>query len=94
MYDQPIDGVPLMSAKLTIISAIEQVAREQNKAIRNLSDDLELLDSGLDSLCFAILVARLEDMMGYDPFTMSDDIEFPITLGEFIAIYVNAKLAA
>jgi aryl carrier-like protein len=83
-----------MSARLMIISAVEQVAREQNKTVRKLTDDLELLDSGLDSLCFAILVARLEDALGYDPFTMSDDVEFPVTLGEFIAVYDNAKLAA
>jgi Phosphopantetheine attachment site len=83
-----------MSARLTIISAVEQVAREQNKTVRKLTDHLELLDSGLDSLCFAILVARLEDALGYDPFTMSDDVEFPVTLGEFIAVYDNVKLAA
>ena len=63
-----------MSARLMIISAIEQVAKEQNKVLRPLTDDMELLDSGLDSLCFAILVARLEDKLGYDPFTASDDI--------------------
>ncbi|WP_373505500.1 acyl carrier protein [Aestuariivirga sp.] len=83
-----------MSARLTIISEIEQVAKDQNKTLRPLTDDLELLESGLDSLCFAILVARLEDKVGYDPFTMSDDIEFPVTLGEFISVYDNVKLAA
>lgn len=83
-----------MSARLTIISEIEQVARDQNKTLRPLTDDLELLESGLDSLCFAILVARLEDKIGYDPFTMSDDVEFPVTLGEFIGVYDNVKLAA
>lgn len=83
-----------MSTRLMIVEAVEQVAREQNKTLRTLTDDLELLESGLDSLCFAILVARLEDKMGYDPFTASDDVEFPVTLGEFIAVYDHAKLAA
>lgn len=83
-----------MSTRLMIIESIEQVAREQNKTLRMLTDDLELLESGLDSLCFAILVARLEDKLGYDPFTASDDMEFPVTLGEFIGVYDNAKLAA
>ena len=36
-----------------------------------------LLNSGLDSLCFAILVTRLEDELGFDPFTISDDVYFP-----------------
>ena len=83
-----------MSTRLTIIAAIEQVAREQNKTLQTLSDALELLESGLDSLCFAILVARLEDKLGYDPFTSSDDVEFPVTLGEFIGVYEHAKLDA
>ena len=83
-----------MSARLMIIAEIEQVAKDQNRTLRPLSDDLELLESGLDSLCFAILVARLEDKLGVDPFTMSDDIEFPVTLGEFIGVYENVKLAA
>lgn len=83
-----------MSARLTIIAEIEQVAKDQNKTLRPLADDLELLESGLNSLCFAILVARLEDKLGIDPFCISDDIEFPVTLGEFIGVYENVKLAA
>jgi hypothetical protein len=55
-----------------------------------LSDELVLLDSGLDSLCFAILVARLEDTLGLDPFTASDDVYFPVTLGDFVMAYENA----
>lgn len=83
-----------MSARLMIIGEMEQVAREQTKTLSTLTDDLPLLESGLDSLCFAILVARLEDKLGFDPFSMSDDIEFPVTFGEFVAVYENAKLAA
>lgn len=83
-----------MSARLMIVEAIEQVAKEQGKKLRPLTDGMELMESGLDSLCFAILVARLEDAFGFDPFTASDDVEFPVTLGEFLAIYENAKLAA
>jgi hypothetical protein len=50
---------------------------------------LVLLESGLDSLSFAILVARLEDVLGVDPFTASDDVYFPVTLGDFIKFYEN-----
>ena len=66
---------------------MEGVAAEQGKTLAPLQDDLVLLDSGLDSLCFAILVARLEDTLGYDPFTASDDVYFPVTLGDFIRFY-------
>jgi acyl carrier protein len=83
-----------MSVRLTVLNEIEQVAKQQNKKLRPLDDDLALLDSGLDSLCLATRMARLEDKLGCDPFSASDDVEFPVTLGEFIAVYENAKLAA
>ena len=79
-----------MTIRLTIMSQVEQVAQEQRVPLPALSDDLVLLDSGLDSLCFAILVARLEDSLGLDPFTESDDVYFPVTLGDFVKAYENA----
>src|SRR6202047_5384298 len=80
-----------MTTKLTITSEIEKVASEQKIKLAPLSDDLILLDSGLDSLCFAILVARLEDTLGVDPFTASDDVAFPVTLGDFVKVYEHAQ---
>lgn len=79
-----------MDMRAVIIAAIEAVASEQGKALKPLVDDLVLLESGLDSLCFAILVTRLEDEVGFDPFTLSDDVYFPITLGDFIRFYDDA----
>jgi acyl carrier protein len=64
-----------------------QIAREHGKTLAPLSDDLVLLDSGLDSLGFAVLVARLEDKLGVDPFTASEDAAFPVTLGDFVKVY-------
>ena len=79
-----------MTTKLTILSEMRKVAQEQAKTLAPLSDDLVLLDSGLDSLCFAVLVARLEDKLGLDPFTTSDDVAFPVTLGDFVKVYDRA----
>ena len=79
-----------MSVKQTIFSQMQQVADEQKKCLSPLTDDLILLDSGLDSLGFAILVARLEDALGVDPFTASDDVYFPVTLGDFVRVYEHA----
>lgn len=78
-----------MSVKLTIMSQIQQIADEQGKQLAPLSDNLVLLDSGLDSLGFAVLVARLEDSLGLDPFTASEDVYFPVTLGDFVKAYEN-----
>ena len=79
-----------MDMRSTVISSIESVAGEQGKVLKPLTDDLVLLESGLDSLCFAILVTRLEDEIGFDPFTISDDVYFPVTLGDFIGFYDHA----
>jgi hypothetical protein len=78
-----------MSVRGTILSQFERVAKEQDKKLAPLSDDLLLLDAGLDSLCFAIIVARLEDILGFDPFGASEDVDLPITLGDFIRFYEN-----
>ena len=78
------------SVRATIISQFEQVASEQKRKLAPLTDDRPLMDSGLDSLCFAIVVARLEDALGYDPFSASNDVEFPVTFGDFIKFYENA----
>ena len=80
-----------MTVQAMIFEQFEQVAREQEKTIAPLSDDLVLLDSGLDSLCFAIVVAKLEDELGVDPFTASEDVYFPVTLGEFVKFYEAAS---
>jgi acyl carrier protein len=79
-----------MSVRSTVISLFEDVAEEQRVKLPVLSDDLVLTDSGLDSLGFAILVARLEDTLGFDPFSLSDDVFFPVTLGDFVRVYEDA----
>ena len=79
-----------MSIRSTVMSQMEQIAKEQNVTLPPLSDELVLLDSGLDSLGFAILVARLEDTLGFDPFASSEEAYFPVTLGDFVRVYEHA----
>ncbi len=74
-----------MSARQAIIDEITDIAAMQKKPLAPLTDDLPLLESGLDSLGFAILVARLEDKLGADPFATGE--AFPTTLGELVAFY-------
>lgn len=52
-----------------------------------LSDESVLLDTGLDSLGFAIVVTRLDDELGFDPFSIADEAFYPQTFGEFVAFY-------
>ena len=79
-----------MNVRSEIFDLFKQVAQEQDKRLGPLSDDLPLMDSGLDSLCFAIIVTRLETVLGVDPFSESTDAPFPVNLGEFIHFYENA----
>ena len=79
----------MMSIKLTIVEQMKEIAREHSKTLSPLTDDLALLDSGLDSLGFAVLVARLEDKLGIDPFTTAEDAMFPLTFGDFVKVYEN-----
>ena len=83
-------GRTVVSVRSEVLSQFQQVAKEQNKTLAPLADDLVLLESGLDSLCVAIIVTRLEDTMGVDPFSTAEDAEFPATLGDFIRFYENA----
>jgi hypothetical protein len=79
-----------MNVRSEIIDQFTHVAQEQGIPLAPLTDDLELLNSGLDSLCFAIVVARLEGLLGVDPFSSSEDVFFPVTFGEFVKFYDNA----
>ena len=53
------------------------------------SDDLVLLQSGLDSMGFAILITQLEERLGYDPFTLMEEAVYPRTFGEIVAVYAR-----
>ena len=78
-----------MSVKLRIFAAMKQIADEQQITLPSLDDGLSLHETGFDSLAFAILVARLEDDLGIDPFTISEDAAFPLTVGDFVRAYEN-----
>ena len=81
-----------MSVRLKIVAAMRQVADEQKVTLPPLNDELSLHETGFDSLAFAILVARLEDDLGVDPFTLSEDATFPLTIGDFIKAYENVPV--
>jgi hypothetical protein len=68
---------------------MQQIAEEQEITLPPLEDDLSLPEPGFDSLAFAILVARLEDDLSIDPFTIAEDAAFPLTIGDFVRAYEN-----
>jgi len=74
----------------TIITQITRIAERQKKTVAPLTDNLPLMQSGLDSLCFAVLVASLDDLLDLDPFGGDAETGLPVTLGDFIKLYENA----
>lgn len=80
-----------MTIRQTIMTEIENIAAQQGKRLPPLSDDLPMVQSGLDSLCIAILVASLEDRLGVDPFR-AEGSGYPVTLGDFVRLYEHAAV--
>ena len=76
-----------MSVRATVATQFEQVALEQKRRLAQLSDDLKLIASGLDSLSFALIVVRLEEALGFDPFDAAGETSFPVTFGDFVKLY-------
>jgi len=76
-----------MNVRSEIVTQFTQVAEEHARQLAPLTDDMELLESGLDSLSFAIVVIRLQEALGVDPFSASEDMLFPVTFGEFVRCY-------
>lgn len=77
---------------------IEQIVMRAMRDVAELSDcrlidpiepDTLLLQSGLDSLGYAMLVAQLEEELGIDPFTELAIKVYPATFAEFVAIYAQ-----
>jgi hypothetical protein len=83
-----------MSVRSVILKEMASVAQQQRKHLAPLTDNLPLLETGLDSLCLAILVASLDDELGLDPLSGDESPAFPVTLGEFIGVYEIAAADA
>lgn len=75
--------------KTRITQVFDEVFKEHTQAAVSpaLKDDSILLETGLDSLGFAILVIRLEEELGYDPFVIATEAYYPQTFGDFVRFY-------
>jgi acyl carrier protein len=83
-----------MSVRSTIINEIERIVEAEGNQAVTITEDSALLGlTGLDSLAIAVLVARLEETLGVDPFTESEEAFYPVTVGDFIRIYENARVS-
>ena len=80
-----------MELEQIIRQAMQQVAElTQCQLVTPITDETVLLQSGLDSLGFAMLVAQLEETLGIDPFSQMMIAVYPSTFAEFVGIYRQA----
>lgn len=74
-----------------IAAQFSEVAHQQRRELAPLSDHLELLRSGLDSLSLALIVARLEDALGFNPFESDEVTGYPTTFRDFVRFYDSRR---
>ncbi len=80
-----------MSTRSKIEQVFTSVASEQQRKLAPLTDKLKLVDSGLDSLSMALVVAHLDDAFNVNPF---DTVQtFPVTFADFVGLYDEALRA-
>ncbi len=90
--DQFTVSAPESGVHDAVADTFAEVAREQGLPLGALTPQVRLFDLALDSLCLAVIVARLEARLGVDPFA-ADDLVLPASFGDFVALYVRAGAA-
>ncbi|TWU41289.1 Phosphopantetheine attachment site [Novipirellula aureliae] len=84
-----------MKPRDIILRTIHQVAKDSNKELEpNLDDNSVLLQIGLDSLDFAIVIAKLEQVFDLDPFALMEEAVYPRTLGDLVRVYEQERMKA
>ena len=77
-----------MNLEQQIRDAMLQVARLSDcQLLESIAPNTLLLECGLDSLGYAMLVAQLQEDLGFDPFTELAIDTYPSTFAEFLVIY-------
>jgi len=76
-----------MDIRAIVLEELVVLFEEDDLAVPEFEDDTLLLETDLDSLGFAVLVTRLEERLGYDPFSLMDEPVYPATFKEFVDVY-------
>jgi len=78
----------------TAIESMKEIATSMGTPLAGtIESGTVLLESGLDSLGFAMLVASLEEKLGFDPFVISESANYPSTFQQFVDFYVDNQPA-
>ena len=77
----------MIPVEQTVRDTLLEILDEDGIAAPELTPGTVLLDTGLDSLGLAVLVTRLELVLGYDPFSIMTEAVYPRTLADFVDVY-------
>lgn len=77
----------MSEVKQQVKAAFAEVFEMFDVPLPELSDDLILLESGLDSIGFAAIVSLLDEQHNYDPFSKMSEAFYPITFQDFVTVY-------
>ena len=76
-----------MNIRAVIIEQLTELFEEDELEVPVFADETVLLETELDSLGFAVLVTRLDDELGFDPFSIMDEPVYPTTFKDFVDVY-------
>jgi acyl carrier protein len=80
-----------LSVRSLIARELQQVALEHGRTLGPLTEEMKLLESGLDSLGLAVVVIRLAEALGIDPFDSGKSAASPATFGELVRMYESLQ---
>lgn len=78
-----------MDIRTAILEQLAELFEEDELPMPEIQDNTVLLETDLDSLGFAVLVTRLDEELGYDPFSMMDEPVYPTTFKDFVDVYIE-----
>jgi len=76
-----------MNVRQRVLEILSQVILNELGHPRQIEESSSMEQTGLDSLGFAVLIATLEAELGYDPFVLEENPEYPETVAGLIDIY-------
>ncbi|MEV0134017.1 phosphopantetheine-binding protein [Dactylosporangium sp. NPDC050688] len=80
--------------QIVILEEITAYLTEEGRERTVLDLDDRVIESGLDSLGLAVVVTRLEDRLGYDPFGDYAGDAYPQTVRELVTFYQERRPVA
>jgi acyl carrier protein len=81
--------VDIQETHTAVVAEITRLLAEEGKPVPSIGLDDGLIDLGLDSLSFAVVITRLEELLGYEPLDLIESGEFPRTVRELVAVYTR-----